>query len=109
MDRNTQKLFSLAACLGNRFHVKNLEIISGFNLEECKSILNSPEAKEFAIPLKLIQKWAIGQDEPETDFYVFRHDRLQQAAFQLIGEEDHSKILSETGKIISGAVKRAAL
>ncbi|MCA1760157.1 MAG: hypothetical protein LC658_10345, partial [Bacteroidales bacterium] len=100
MDRHTQKLYSLAACLGNRFNVNNLEIISDFNLEECKSILNSPEGKEFAIPLKLIQKGAISRDETETDVYVFRHDRLQQAAFQLIGEEHHSKNLFKIGKLL---------
>jgi predicted ATPase/signal transduction histidine kinase len=100
MDRHSQTLFSLAACLGNRFNVRNLKIISGYNLEECKSILNSPNGKEIAIPLKVIQKRAIGQDEPETDVYIFRHDRLQQAAFLLIGEEHHSRILFKIGKLL---------
>ncbi len=100
MDPHAQKLFSLAACLGNRFHVKNLEIISGFNLDECKSILDSPEGKDIAIPLKVIQKRAISHDETETDVFIFRHDRLQQAAFQLIGEERHNKILVEIGKLL---------
>ncbi|HSH19368.1 MAG TPA: histidine kinase dimerization/phospho-acceptor domain-containing protein, partial [Draconibacterium sp.] len=99
MDLHVQKLYSLAACLGNRFDIINLEIISGFNLEECKSILNSPEGKEFAIPLKMIQKGAINQEESEPNIYVFRHDQLQQAAFQLIGEERHSKILFKIGKL----------
>ncbi|MBU2556795.1 MAG: AAA family ATPase [Bacteroidetes bacterium] len=100
MDRHAQILYSLAACLGNRFHVKNLEIISDFSLEECKSILSSPDGKEFAVPLKGIQKRAISQDEPETDVYIFRHDRLQQAAFLLIGEERHSMILHKIGKVL---------
>jgi predicted ATPase len=100
MNRHTQKLYSLAACLGNRFDVRNLEIISGFSLEECKSILNSPDGKEIALPLKAIQKRAIIQDRPENEVFVFRHDRLQQAAFQLIGEERHSKILYEIGKLL---------
>ncbi|MBU3927920.1 MAG: AAA family ATPase, partial [Bacteroidetes bacterium] len=100
MDLHAQKLFSLAACLGNRFNAKNLEIISDFDLEKCKSILNSPDGKEFAIPLKVIQKGAVSQDDTETDIYVFRHDRLQQAAFQLIGEERYSEILVEIGKLL---------
>ena len=109
LDRDAQKLYSLAACLGNRFNVKNLEIISDFNLEECKSILNSPDGKEFAIPLKLIQKGTISQDETETDVYVFRHDRLQQAAFQLIGEERHSKILFKIGKLLLAKLSQEQL
>ncbi len=100
MDRSTQKLFSLAACLGNRFYVKNLAIISDYDLEECKSILNSPSGKVFAVPLKVIQKKTITHDEHENDVYIFRHDRLQQAAFLLIGEEGHSKILFRIGKVL---------
>lgn len=100
MDMRSQKIFSLAACLGNRFNVKTLEIISDFNLAECKTILNSSEGKEISVPLKMIHKGANSQNEIDPDVYIFRHDRLQQAALQLIGKEHQSEILCKIGRLL---------
>ncbi|WP_163339795.1 AAA family ATPase [Desulfopila sp. IMCC35008] len=91
-NQTTQKLLSLAACLGNRFSLLDLSMISGESIESCRSTLSLVADLNLLLP-----EDAVGSEKAShPDSYRFIHDRVQQAAFLLIEKEK----LCETHLII---------
>jgi histidine kinase len=82
----TQKVFKLAACLGNRFNLLLLSIIC-----------NKPE-QDLAqdIQIGLIEDLVI----PIEGSYKFSHDKVQQAVYSLIQEDERSKLHLQLGKVL---------
>ncbi|MBO9699319.1 MAG: AAA family ATPase [Sporocytophaga sp.] len=86
LPEETQKVFKLAACLGNRFDLLLLSIIC-----------NKPEhdlAQD--IQIGLIEDLVI----PVERSYKFSHDKVQQAVYTLINEEERGKIHLQLGKVL---------
>lgn len=85
LDYDTQELLSLAACLGHRFNLETLAMISERTIEHCDSLLAS--AGELILALS-----EEGGDESivrkPTTWRQFAHDCVQQAAYSRIPMED---------------------
>lgn len=80
----SRNLFALAACLGNRFDVETLSIVSGRDAGECRALLVSDQAKQMLMPLEEGGGNASPDDRRAPQVFVFLHDRMQQAAYTLI-------------------------
>ncbi len=103
------QLFSLAACLGNRFDLETLCIISGHQEEACKEMLFSDQAKNI---LLTVQGAGSGQpDETRQGNMTFRflHDRVQQAAYSIIDPVDRPEILLRIGLLLLSSLNREQL
>ena len=100
LNKDVSSLFSLAACLGNRFNIENLSIISGRNVSECLKIFSSDQAKEIVLPLHIRMANASKEDRTRFEIFMFQHDRLQQAAFSLIKESELPHILLKIGRLL---------
>ncbi len=118
LDKNTQNILKLAACIGNEF---NLEILSIVN-EKSPSVTSEklkPAIQEgLIIPLSNDYKLALlgGKKELSNDtseifsafttqatasiYYKFLHDRVQQAAYSLILEEKKKSIHLQIGRLL---------
>lgn len=87
LPQQTQHLLRLSACAGNAFALSTLAIISDRTEAEVESGL------EEALHDGLIARGA-------TDEYRFLHDRIQQAAYALIPEEDRKAVHLRIGRIL---------
>ncbi len=77
-----QELLKVASCLGNRFDLDNLAMISGKSREECQKLLSVEPLSNFVQPLTNNRTHSLGASEQ----FVFRHDRWQQAAYAQMAE-----------------------
>jgi predicted ATPase/signal transduction histidine kinase len=98
----SQHILSLAACVGNRFDLKTLSIISQQPLpsivenlwEALKLSLVMPLSSDYKL-LTLIET----EHLPEV-YYRFLHDRVQQAAYTLIPEDQKQQVHHQIGQLL---------
>jgi len=100
LNKESRILFSVAACLGNRFDLESLCIINGLSTEDCLKLLSSNEAKTMLQPV-------IGEERAHEKLalsisaqFIFQHDRIQQAAFSLIEKNELPDILLKIGRLL---------
>ncbi len=94
LPEKTQKLLQLAACLGNRFDLHTLSVISIMSLDEAANLLWPSLEEGLIIPINDAYQ-AISLEKSHLISYQFLHDRVQQAAYFLINE-DEKKIVHLT-------------
>ncbi len=105
LDEDSQSLFSLASCLGNRFDLDTLSIVSGRDPRECLALLFSGQAATLLLPLT-----GDGSNRPAEDGDVpttcsFLHDRVQQAAHSLIEPAERPHILLKIGRLLLASLR----
>ena len=84
LPEETQELLKISACLGNSFDLKDLSHISKKSFDEIFGDLKSVITEDFFII--------------KDTTYSFSHDRIQEAAYSIIGEEEKNKIHYKIGK-----------
>nr|MCU0392059.1 AAA family ATPase [Thermoflexibacter sp.] len=92
LPATAQKIIKQAACIGNRFDVYILKLINNHqNIEDINQNLEESVFENLIIP---------------TDFnnYKFAHDRIQQAVYSLIKEEDKKATHLSIGKALIGSL-----
>ncbi|WP_449421016.1 trifunctional serine/threonine-protein kinase/ATP-binding protein/sensor histidine kinase [Phormidium nigroviride] len=98
LPENTQKIFKLAACIGNQFDLATLIIIAQQSGTEVTTALWPALQNGLILPQSGIYKFYLGdvdsqpQLSKQTLNYSFLHDRVQQAAYALI-EESHKQLV----------------
>ena len=102
---NTQNVLRLAACIGNQFELKTLAIVNEKSLTSTALDLDKAIKEGFIIPTTETYN-IVGQELEGIEFesiipkYRFLHDRVQQAAYLLISEEERNKIHLNVGKLL---------
>jgi PAS domain S-box-containing protein len=100
LDSDSRNLLSLAACLGNRFDLETLSIISGRDPEECLALLFSGKAKTLLLPFDGGTSNSPAEEIRVPEIYTFLHDRVQQAAYTLIEPAELPDILLKIGRML---------
>ncbi|MEH2164214.1 MAG: AAA family ATPase [Nostoc sp.] len=102
----TQNILKLAACIGNQFDLATLAIVSEQSELETSSDLWKALQEGFILPRSEIYKFYIGQEiedelkSSQTISYKFLHDRIQQAAYSLIPNDDNQVIHQRIGELL---------
>jgi predicted ATPase/serine phosphatase RsbU (regulator of sigma subunit) len=103
-----QELVRLAACVGHRFDVRTLSLVSRRSVREVMSELWPALQEGFVLPLDGNYRYAdvVASDEavaPPNAQYRFLHDRVQQAAYALIEPEKRAEVHLCIGRSMLGA------
>lgn len=105
LPQSTQYILQLAACMGNQFDLATLAIVSQQSEIETATYLWKALQEGLILPSGNIYKFYIGQENPinnqenaQTVRYKFLHDRVQQAAYSLIPEEEKKSTHYQIGQ-----------
>lgn len=85
----SQKLLSLASCIGNKFDMVTLEGFSGMNSKEIIGALWKPLQEQYINSLTDGFEFMHTNDEFSGNaHYEFAHDRIQQAAYAMLPDKE---------------------
>ncbi|MEM9538511.1 MAG: AAA family ATPase [Cyanobacteria bacterium P01_E01_bin.42] len=101
----TQNVLRLAACIGNQFELETLATICEESQEEVAVDMWSALQEGLILPISEAYKFFQGSIEETKDrsvivSYRFLHDRVQQASYSLIRDEDKQKTHRTIGNLL---------
>jgi len=111
----TQNVLKLAACVGNQFDLGNLAVVSQQLETETAADLWKALQEGLILPESEVYKFYMGRERREETEnlevvnYKFLHDRVQQAAYSLIPEQERSRAHYQIGQLLSQQISPAAI
>jgi len=117
LDKSAQEILKLAACIGNQFDLDVLSVISKKSLLETaielllairEGLIIPLSDEAYKIPILCNQQKTyrsemssvIMPDFPSSISYKFLHDRVQQAAYTLIPDEQKQEVHFKVGQLL---------
>jgi predicted ATPase/signal transduction histidine kinase/DNA-binding NarL/FixJ family response regulator/tRNA A-37 threonylcarbamoyl transferase component Bud32 len=97
LPSKTSKALQLAACMGNQFDLPILAIIYEQDQKETLSVLGAAVAEGLIQPLDENYKHLETFDKAQ---FKFLHDRVQQAAYALIDDEQKQAVHLQIGRLL---------
>ena len=108
LPHETQQLLRLAACVGNRFYLETIAIIHETSLYNGAWVRQTCDRLMRALQEGLIFPLSAPEVDPSDEsgscllihHYKFGHDRVQQAAYALIGEQERKAVHLKIGRLL---------
>nr|MDZ8036147.1 AAA family ATPase [Nostoc sp. CreGUA01] len=107
LPQSTQHILQLAACIGNQFDLATLAIVSQHSEIEAAGCLWKALQEGLVLPTCNVYKFYLVQENlgvtpeiQETVTYKFLHDRVQQAAYSLIPEDQRQVTHLQIGQLL---------
>ncbi|MBD2488503.1 ATP-binding sensor histidine kinase [Aulosira sp. FACHB-615] len=104
---STQEILQLAACIGNSFDLATLAIVSQQSQIETAACLWKALQEGLILPISDVYKFYIGtetlrhtSENQQIVNYKFLHDRVQQAAYSLIPDEQKQATHYQIGQLL---------
>lgn len=104
LSQETQQVLKLAACIGNQFDLRTLALVHEKLPNETAADLWQAIVEGLVLPLndayKVMDLVVEGLADEVTVDYKFAHDRIQQAAYYLLSDEDKGAIHRQVGQLL---------
>lgn len=97
LPEETRTVLKLAACVGNAFNLKTLSIVCQMTEDETLSHLLPAIMEGLVLPAGENNK---ALPVPSAGLNEFLHDRVQQAAYSLIPEEEKQEVHLKVGRLL---------
>ncbi|MCP4133718.1 MAG: AAA family ATPase [bacterium] len=98
LRQGAQDILKLASCIGNRFDLDTLAVICEKQKIEAAEVLFEALRESLVIPIDDSYKFVSGSSFNAG--YKFLHDRIQQAAYSLIEEDQKKEVHLKIGKLL---------
>lgn len=102
LPESTQTVLRFASCIGTKFDLKTLSIITGLSPSQAAGQLWEAIENGIIAPLRHdyhLAQVQLGFDDFDIT-YKFLHDRIHQAAYQTIGAADRRQIHLDIGRLM---------
>jgi diguanylate cyclase (GGDEF)-like protein len=109
LPQPTQALLAQAAHLGNRFDHRELMAIGERDAEATSAVLWPALQSGLLVPLDEDYKFAQSPERLKGARYRFLHDRVQQAAHELVAEDARAALRLRCGRLLLAASSEAEL
>lgn len=101
LSAETRSVLQMAACIGSRFDLRMLCLITGSSVEAIRRDLRPALQQDLLIPIKATRgRESKTADKEEPEAYRFQHDRVQQAAYTLIASSQRKVIHLQIGRAL---------
>ncbi|WP_375501875.1 AAA family ATPase [uncultured Nostoc sp.] len=106
LPQQTQNVLKLAACIGNSFDLTTLAIVSQQSSQEAADALWKALQEGLILPQSQVYKFYLSHEQEvntnniKNVAYRFLHDRVQQAAYCLIPEDQKQATHLAIGKLL---------
>lgn len=103
LGQDTLELLKMAACIGNRFSLRVLAIVSINSGGNVARLLRPAMESGIIAPLGNDYRLAELEQSPGAELdvdFAFAHDRIQQAAYQLLDQSDRRKTHMGIGRLL---------
>ena len=112
----TQRVLKLAACIGNRFDLRTLAVVNERSARETAAEMWEAAREGLVIPVgrdaRDAEPSGLAEAFPAGDqdvAYQFLHDRVQQAAYSLIGAGERGAVHVRVGRLLRESTPEAEL
>jgi len=110
LSKDTVYILSLASCIGNKFDLYTLSIVYEKSIQETADDLYEALQAELILPVDESYKYILNLDcDTQSYIYKFLHDRVQQAAYLIIEENQKQKVHLKIGRQMLNAISQKEL